>query len=662
MAVQKELDYAIEYGDPETTGGLSVFSEEFDEAYAYDGNDLGLCYTPESAEFVLWAPTAAEAQVMLYEAWDSAQGESHTMTREDRGVWRLSLPGDLAGKLYTYRVRIGTQWNEAVDPYARAVSVNGDRGAVLDLGSTHPSRWTEEKPAFVHPLDAMIYEVHIRDLTIHPSSGVQHKGTYVGACETGTKGPDGIPTGLDHIVGLGVTHVQLLPVYDYATESVDERSPLERYNWGYDPKNYNVPEGSYSLNPYDPATRIRELKTLIQTCHDHGLRVIMDVVYNHVYDGYRANLSKLVPGYYMRHKPDGSLSNGSGCGNDTASERPMMRKLIVDSVLYWAREYRMDGFRFDLMGLLDLDTMNEVRRQLHAIDPSFVLLGEGWIMPTELAPERRADQANAAKLPGIGQFNDNLRDALKGSTFAEKEAGFAGGQSGFEQDVRRGIAGAIAYNDRTKGFALEPVQSVAYVEAHDNHTLWDKLALTNGHEDENRRKRRHLQASAVVMTSQGMAFLHAGQEFFRTKGSDHNSYMAPDPVNWLDWERCAREQAAVSDMRRLLRLRREHPAFRMRTADEIRASLVFEQAVEGCIAFTLRNHANYDPCRDLYVVHNSNPYTVTVEIPLPGVWSVLYGLGNHGPFDRLRGGKLRVHGLSSVVLGVIAAEPGFYPA
>lgn len=662
MAVQKELDYAIEYGDPETTGGLSVFSEQFDEAYAYDGHDLGLNYSPDGSEFVLWAPTATQAHVMLYEAWDSTHGESYAMTREDRGVWRLSLPGDQAGKLYTYKVLIGTQWNEAVDPYARAVSVNGDRGAVLDLSSTHPSRWTEDKPPFGHPLDAVIYEVHIRDLTIHPSSGVQCKGTYAGACETGTVGPGGIPTGLDHIAGLGVTHVQLLPVYDYATESVDERSPLDRYNWGYDPKNYNAPEGSYSLDPYDPATRIRELKTLIQACHDRGLRVIMDVVYNHVYDGYRANLAKLVPGYYMRHKADGSLSNGSGCGNDIASERPMMRKLIVDSVLYWAREYRMDGFRFDLMGLLDLETMNEVRRRLYELDSSIVLLGEGWIMPTELASEHRADQANAAKLPGIGQFNDNLRDALKGSTFAEREGGFAGGLPGFGQDVRRGIAGAIAYNDQTKGFALEPVQSVAYVEAHDNHTLWDKLALTNSHEDENRRKRRHLLASAVVMTSQGMAFLHAGQEFFRTKGGDHNSYMAPDSVNWLDWERCAREQAAVNDMRRLIRLRREHPAFRMQTADEIRASLVFEQAVEGCIAFTLRNHANHDSCRDLFVVHNANPYTVTVEIPLPGVWSVLFGLGNHGSFDRCRGGKLEVHGLSSVVLGVVAEESGFYPA
>lgn len=661
MAVQKEIDFEIEYGDPETTGGLSVFSDAFDEAFAYDGDDLGLSYAPGESEFVLWAPTASEALVMLYDAWDEAEGEAYPMVREDRGVWRRSIPGDLAGKLYTYKVRIGSAWNEAADPYARAVSINGDRGAVLHLSDTDPDRWTDDKPPFAHAVDAIIYEVHIRDLTVHPMSGALHKGTYAGASQPGTAGPNGIPTGLDHIRRLGVTHVQLLPVYDYATESVDERFPDERYNWGYDPKNYNVPEGSYSLDPYDPATRIRELKTLVQAYHDHGLRVIMDVVFNHVYDGYRVNLARLVPGYYMRYRPDGSLSDGSGCGNDTASERRMMRKLIVDSVLYWAREYKLDGFRFDLMGLLDVDTMNEVRDRLMELDPSMVLLGEGWVMNTELSPERRADQTNAGKLPGIGQFNDHLRDALKGSTFAEKAAGFAGGQHGFEQDVRRGIAGSIHYDDRTKGYAREPVQSVAYVEAHDNHTLWDKLALTNGYEDESRRKRRHMLAGAVVLTAQGMAFVHAGQEFFRTKGGNHNSFIAPDTVNWLDWELAAREREAVDYMRQLIRLRKEHPAFRMQTTEAVRSSLVFEDAADGCIAYTLRNHANGDPSRDLFVVHNANPYSVTVRLPLPGIWSVLLGLGNVGPFDRLRGGPLEVHGLSSAVLGVIG-EVSFYPA
>lgn len=660
MAVQKEIDYVIEYGDPAVTEGISVFSEAFDDAYFYDGDDLGCRYAPVGTSFVLWAPTASEALVVLYESWDGPPVRQEALKREAKGVWRAAIPGDLAGKLYTYKVLIGSQWNEAVDPYARAAAVNGDRGAILDLARTCPDGWTAKKPLFRHAVDAIIYEVHVRDLTIHPSSGVLHKGKYLGACQLGTTGPDGLPTGLDHIRSLGVTHVQLLPVYDYATESVDETKPEERYNWGYDPKNYNVPEGSYATDPYSPAVRIRELKTLIQTCHDQGLRVIMDVVYNHVYDGYRVHFTKLVPGYYLRYKQDGSLSNGSGCGNDTATERRMMRKYIVDSVLYWAREYHMDGFRFDLMGLMDIETMNELRHRLDELDPSIVMLGEGWIMPTELAPSKRADQGNAHSLPGIGQFNDSLRDALKGSTFAQDAAGFIGGAWGVEDDIRRGIAGAIFYSERLWGFAREPVQSVAYVEAHDNHTLWDKLVIANPGEDEGIRRRRHMLASSIVMTSQGMAFLHAGQEFMRTKQGDENSYQSPDEINRLDWERCARERQGVAHIRRLVELRRRHPAFRLRTAEEIRRHLVFEASPAGCVAFTLRHHANGDPSRHLFIVHNANSYAVQVHIPLPGPWSVVFGHGCHGGFDRLAGGGLLVQGLSCVVLSVHEG-PDFYP-
>jgi pullulanase len=661
MAVQKEIDYEIEYGDLSVTGGLSVFSPEFDETFFYDGEDLGCRYTPDEARFVLWAPTASHAEVVLYESWNAPSGHTVPMVREDKGVWNVTVPGDWSGRFYTYKAKISGQWNEAVDPYATAVSVNGMRGAIIDMTEANPERWTEDKPSFSHPLDAVIYEVHIRDLTIHPESGIRLKGKYLGACETGAKGPEGIPTGLDHIRSLGVTHVQLLPFYDYSTESVEETKPDERYNWGYDPEHYNAPEGSYSTDPYDPAVRIRELKTLIQACHDQGLRVIMDVVYNHVYDGYRIHFTKLVPGYYLRYKSDGSLSNGSGCGNDTATERPMMRKFIVESVLHWAREYHLDGFRFDLMGLMDITTLNEIRRRLDELDPTLIMIGEGWVMPTELAASKRADQANAYHLPGIGQFNDNLRDALKGSTFAEQAKGFAGGEHGFEQDVRRGIAGAIAYSGQQKGFALEPVQSVAYVEAHDNHTLWDKLCLTNGNEEAAVIKRRHMLASAVALTSQGIAFVHAGQEFMRTKEGDHNSYKSPDRINRMDWGRCALEQDGVEYLRRLIRLRRAHPAFRIRTAEEIRRHLVFEPAPAGCVAFTLRNHANGDSCEHLFVIHNANLNPVELHIPLPGSWSVLLGLGSHGQFDRLRGGPVQVSGLSTVVLGTYGPFT-YYPA
>ncbi|WP_438449008.1 type I pullulanase [Gorillibacterium sp. sgz5001074] len=652
MAVQRGIDYEIQYGDPELTGGLSVFSREFDESYAYEGDDLGCHYNPDATSFVLWAPTASDAAAVLYDAWDGVPAAELPMTREERGVWRVTVVGDCSGKLYTYKVKISGQWQEAVDPYAKAVSVNGDKGAVLDLRTTNPKRWTGDRPPFEHPIDAIIYEVHIRDLTIHPLSGVLHKGKYLGACELGTKGPKGIPTGFDHIRSLGITHVQLLPVYDFATESVDETDPERSYNWGYDPKNYNAPEGSYASDPFDPAVRIRELKTLIQTCHDHGLRVIMDVVYNHVFDAFRVNFTKLVPGYYFRYKNDGLFSNGSGCGNDTASERPMMRKFIVDSVLYWAREYHLDGFRFDLMGLHDIETMREIRRRLDEIDPSIVMLGEGWIMPTELPEAERANQWNAHRLPGIGQFNDGIRDTLKGSVFSEGDGGFISGRGGSEHHLKIGITAAVHYNDHIRGYAAEPVQSVAYVEAHDNYTLWDKLLLSNPYDDEATRKRRHKLASALVLTSQGMAFLHAGQEFMRTKDGVENSYKSPDLINRMDWQRCAANQDGVEHIRRLTALRRKHPAFRMRTAEQIRRHLVFEGAPSACVAYTLRNHANGDPAKHLFVVHNGNHHPIQVHIPLPGLWTLEFGAGDAGIFDRVHGGSMTVQGISTVVLAV----------
>jgi pullulanase len=652
MAVQKGIDYEITYGDPDVTNGLSVFSPEFDEAYAYDGEDLGSRFTPEETVFALWAPTASDAAVVLYETWDGAPVNVLQMVRGERGVWRVTAKGDLYGKLYNYKVNICGKWNEAVDPYAKAVSVNGDRGAIIDLNRTNPEGWADDKPEFIHPVDAIIYEMHIRDLTIHPSSGATWKGKYLGACEKGTKSPDGIPTGIDHIRSLGVTHVQLMPIFDFATESVDETNPEESYNWGYDPKNYNAPEGAYSTDPYDPEVRIRELKTLVQAYHDNGLRLIMDVVYNHVYDAFRIHFTKLVPGYYFRYKNDGLFSNGSGCGNDTASERRMMRKFIVDSVLFWAKEYHLDGFRFDLMGLHDIETMNEVRRRLDEIDPSIVMLGEGWILPTELPESERANQWNAWRMPGIGQFNDYIRDSLKGSVFSENDPGFVGGKYGTDHEVKKGITACIPYQEHIRGFAIEPVQSVSYVEAHDNHTLWDKLLLTNPHDDEQTRRCRHMLATSIVMTSQGMAFLHAGQEFMRTKEGVENSYKSPDAINRMDWERCSEYQDGVEHVRRLTQLRRKHPAFRMRTADEIRRHLVFENAPASCLAYTLRNHANGDPAKHIFVIHNANYHPVQVHIPLPGAWTVEFGLGKHGLFDRIYGGMLTVQEISTVVLAV----------
>lgn len=650
LSVQKELKEPIYYGDPAATGGISVFAQEFDELFSYDGDDLGVTYTPASSAFCLWAPTAQEAAVVLYGSWHEAAGDILPMIRDVRGTWRLSVAGNLEGKFYTYRVRIGEQWNEAADPYARAVGVNGDRAVILDLRKTDPQRWTEDKPPLADPVDAVIYELHLRDLSVHPASGIAHKGQYLGLAEEGTRGPGGILTGLDHISDLGVTHVQLLPIYDYATESVDEtRLDQPHYNWGYDPKNYNAPEGSYATDPYDPALRIRELKTMIQTLHDRGLRVIMDVVYNHVYDGYLVNFTKLVPGYYLRYKQNGSLSNGSGCGNDVASERIMMTRFIVESVLYWAHEYHIDGFRFDLMGLLDIETMQEIRRRLDEIDPSLMTIGEGWLLDTELPAERLASQSNADALPGIGQFNDGFRDAVKGNIFRYEEPGFIGGKTGLEQVVKTGITGGVVYGQSMGAFADEPQQCVNFVECHDNHTLWDKIVISSKGESDERRREMHRLASAMVMTSQGIPFLHAGQEFMRTKDGVENSFKSPVEINRMDWERAAAHVEDIAYMKQLIALRQAHPAFRLRSAEEIRAQLMFEKAPAGAIAYTLRDHAGGDPALHLYVLYNSNTAGVSLDVPQLGEWSILFG---EDLVSKLAGGKLTAKGIGMVVLAV----------
>lgn len=499
ITVKGELDLSKLYkvskegfGEATVQMGKVIGSESFEERFYYDGTDLGNTYTKKGTKFRLWAPTATEAKLVIYEKWNSTTGKEIAMERAENGTWTSDLAGDQAGTLYTYKVKIGDDWNEAVDPYAKAVAVNGDKGAVVNLKDTNPKKWSAKKPAFNNPEDAIIYEAHIRDLTIHPGSGVSEnlKGKFLGVAEAGTRGPSGVKTGLDHIKDLGVTHVQFIPMYDFNTASVDEtKLDTPQYNWGYDPKNYNAPEGSYSTNPYEPTVRINEIKQMIQTLHDNNLRIVMDVVYNHMFSAFESNFHKLVPGYYYRYNEDGTLANGTGVGNDTASEHKMMRKFIVDSVVYWAKEYNIDGFRFDLMGIHDVETMNEVRKALDEIDPSIIIIGEGWNLGTPLDPELKANQINAYKMPRIAHFNDDIRDGIKGSVFDDRDAGFVNGKAGMEQRIKKGVTGGIAYNDDIKTFAEQPNQTVTYVEAHDNHTLWDKLFLTNPNDSEADRKK-----------------------------------------------------------------------------------------------------------------------------------------------------------------------------
>ncbi len=627
MDVSHEYILHIAGWEPSPVTLTGMFdSPQFVQAYTYEGDDLGASCSPTLTSFRLWAPTATEAVVMLYDSWDAAEGRGIPMGRAEHGTWKADVGQNLHGQFYTYLVRVAGEWNEATDPYANALSVNGLKGAILDMTETNPPGWeSDTRPPLPHPVDSVIYELHVRDATVHPLSGVRAKGKYAGLAERETRTPNGEPTSLDYIAGLGVTHVQLLPVADFV--SVDETAdPPRSYNWGYDPGHYNAPEGSYACDAYDPAARIRELKSLVQAMHAKGLRVVMDVVYNHMFSADRSNLGALVPGYYFRYLPDGRPSDGTGVGNDTASERPMMRKLIVDSVVRWARQYHIDGFRFDLMGIHDVETMNAVRASLDRVDPSILVYGEGWSLPTALDENEKASQRNAHRMPQIGQFHDKLRDGLKGSVFRARERGFVNGGGIRAEDVKSGIAGGIRYGGAIAGFASEPEQTVNFAEVHDNHTLWDKLLLSNPDDSEQIRMRMHRLATAIVLTSQGIPFLHAGQEFFRTKGGEHNSYRSPDDMNRLDWERMEAHKDTVEYVKGLIAIRKTFPALRMRTAEQIRRRLRFHDSSKGTILYTLKGQDDDGTdAQTVAVAHNGNRSPADIVLPeaVHGRWKLL---------------------------------------
>lgn len=633
--------------DTNTEIGKVIRSEEFDNLFYYGGNDLGNIYTPQYTKFRVWAPTASEAKLVTYKKWSDKIGTEINMQKGEKGTWTAELKGNQKGLFYTYKVKIGDKWTEAVDPYARAASVNGDKGAVVDLEETNPKKWkANKKPKFKNPEDAIIYELHVRDLSIQPESGIKQKGKYLGVTEKGTKGPEGVKTGLDHIKDLGVTHVQFLPIFDYA--SVNEETLNEpQYNWGYDPKNFNVPEGSYSTNPYEPIVRITELKQMVQTLHDNNLRVVMDVVYNHMYNAAESNFHKLVPGYYYRYNEDGTFANGTGVGNDTASERKMMRKFMIDSVTYWAKEYNLDGFRFDLMGIHDYETMNEIRKAVNQIDPSIILHGEGWDLNTPLAAELKANQKNAGKMKGIAHFNDNIRDGLKGSVFEEKENGFINGKENMEDRIKKGITAGIDY-DKNSSTYQDSEQVLTYVEAHDNHTLWDKLELTNSDDSDEVRKQMHKLSSSILLTSQGIPFLHAGQEFMRTKYGDHNSYKSPDSINQMDWLRRATFNNEVDYMKGLIELRKKYSAFRMTSADQIKTHVSFIDAPKNTVTYTIEGNKH----EYFTVAHNANREAVEITLPFKGPWKVLVDGKQAGskPLYVVHDNKIKIPALSSIVL------------
>ena len=587
---------------------LFVRSNDFDNYFSYDG-ELGALYEKEGTLLRVWTPTAKSVEVWIY-ADDSFKGPSTKieMVQKPKGIFEAYLPGDQHGTIYVYKIFfLNNRESISVDPYARATTVNGTKSVIADLNRTNPDGWGERLPAFGLPEEAIIYELHIRDFSISETSGIVNKGKFLGLTEKNTQNASGRKTGLDYLIDLGITHIQILPMFDYAT--VDEANLTEpQYNWGYDPLNYNVPEGSYSTDPFDPFNRIFELKQMIRTLHENGLRVIMDVVYNHVYDPKDQALERTVPGYFYRYNADGSLANGTGVGNDTASERHMMRKYIIDSVKYWAKEYHLDGFRFDLMGIHDSVTMNAIREALDKIDPSIIIIGEGWEMSTPLPEDLKASQKNAQAMPRIAHFNDSIRVALKGSDFGdEKDRGFISGKNYLEDLLLRNIKGAMHLSSHSS--YVDPEQVIQYVEAHDNLTLYDKLLRSNPDDSEEVRIKRHTLATSIVLLSQGVPFIHGGQEFLRTKAGVANSYQSPDEINQFEWERVTTFQESVAYVKGLIALRKSEYLFRLHTHEEIDAHFTMLSENFNIVAFSLTNSE-----KKYIVIFNGNRSDVIFRI------------------------------------------------
>lgn len=603
----------------------------FDAYPAPVESNLWLGYTKEATTFRIWSPTAEEVQVNLYEeGTGGAAFEKHELVLDESGIWSKSIEGDLIGTYYTYQVRIDGKWlEETPGIYSQAVGANGKRAMVLDMALTNPENWeADQRLSLQSPNEAIIYELHIRDMTIHPLSGSSMPGKYLGLVEQGTKGSEGVATAIDHLKELGITHVHLLPTFDhYAIDETKLDSP--QFNWGYDPQNYNVPEGSFSSDPFKAEIRIKEFKEMVMAFHANGIGVILDVVYNHTGRTENSNFNLESPGYYYRFREDGTYSNASACGNETASERAMMRKFIKESVVFWAKEYHLDGFRFDLMGIHDITTMNEVATALKQVDSSIFVYGEGWTAGDSPLPvEERAIKHKTQKMPQIIAFSDDIRDGVKGSVFDEKSLGFASGASKTEESIKFGVVGAIQHpqvkydsvNYSKAPWTNDPWQAISYVSCHDNHTLYDKLKVSRPDAKEDEIVAIDKLANAIVLTSQGTAFIHAGAEMLRTKNGHHNSYNLPDSINQIDWSWKSKNRVVFEYYQNLIALRKAHPAFRMVSGEQVRANLEFVKTESGLVAYQISNNANGDSWKNILVIYNARPRPAAFD--LKGNWKI----------------------------------------
>lgn len=639
--------------------------DSYDKYPSYYGSDLELVYTPEQSVFTLWAPSADRVRLNLYASGEGGDPEEQVeMEKASYGTWRVHIDRDLKGSFYTFQIEKNGKWlNETPGIWAKAVGINGNRAAVIDWNETNPDGWESDRsPELKMYSDIILYELHHRDFSIAPDSGIENKGKFLALTETGTKTPEGEATGLDHLKELGVTHIHILPSFDFAT--VDEtRLDENHYNWGYDPKNYNVPDGSYSTDPANPVVRIREFKEMVKSLHQNGFRIVLDVVYNHTASTDHSNFDLTVPGYFYRQNADGSYSNASGCGNETASEREMVRHYIIESVKFWAREYHIDGFRFDLMGIHDIETMNRLRSELLEIDPTIFVYGEGWVAADSPLPfEQRAVKENVGQMEGIGVFNDEFRDGLKGSTFDEQEPGYASGNiNGHFEPVKYGIVGGTDHPQVDYGgllycnapYAGAPSQMINFVSCHDGYTLVDKLKLSvQGDHAADELIPIDKLVHTVLLTAQGIPFIRSGEEIMQDKQGEPNSYKSPDSINRIDWSLKAKNREVFDFIRGLIALRKAHPAFRIPTVEGLQQWLRFmDTGDSGVIAYTLGEYANNDEWKEILVAYNGNRHEVEIGIP-EGEWNVVCRNGQIDPEgkDRLPGGSVKIAASSALIL------------
>ena len=642
----------------------------YDSFPTYSGTDLGLTVADGHARFRLWSPKASAVRLYIYDnANTSTPSETIEMQPADGGTWTASLSPVPYGKFYTFSIQQDGKWlAETPGIWAKAVGVNGHRAAIIDFAATDPEGWKADKgPATKAITDAVLYEMHHRDFSVHPSSGITNKGKFLALTEQATRSILGDKTGIDHLKELGVTHVHILPSYDY--NSVDEtQAPLNQYNWGYDPQNYNAPEGSYSSRPADPSARIAEMKQMVKALHDAGIGVVMDVVYNHTAQNNDSNFSLTSPGYFYRHNPDGTYSDASGCGNETASDRRMMQDFIVNSVKYWAREFHIDGFRFDLMAIHDIETMNRVAAELKEINPDISVYGEGWTAGgSPLPAERRALKENVAKMNGVAVFSDDIRDAIKGHYSDAADRGFATGKPGLEETVKIGIVAATPHPqvDYSKGnnskfaYASSPTQIVNYVSCHDDLTLTDKLSKSMPDASAAERMRAARLAQTIVFTSQGTPFMFAGEEVFRDKKGVHNSYKSPDSINAIDWTLKHANADQFNYYKELIALRKAHPAFRMTSAADVARNIRFDKTTApGLISYSILNNANGDSWKEIKLIFNGSDNDMEVKVP-GSDWLVVARDGEiaheglrdaDGNAMRSKGGKLTVPHRSALIL------------